>query len=183
MEKIFSKPHIYLAILWLAVKILIYYLFPGKDLFMIGAALNLIFILLIVVVNIKKTIGENSFLIQLKTLLQPTITYTFLIALAIYIYYSQVDPGFIQNKIDLSRQALPDAIDSMGGFDAYKDKFPNIKEDNIEDFLKEQNRTTPSLLSAHGQALFSTFGLLLMSSISSIFFLVVSRSATKVKNR
>jgi len=175
MDNIISKPPIYLAIVWLAVKILLFNLYPDKDLFMVGMGMNVIFIMLIVLLNLRKKFSDNSFLIQFKEVLKPAAFYILLVGISIFVYYQFVDDQFIPNKIELSKTGLIEAVELEGGFEKFKEANPGIKQDTLEDFLKYKSENTPAFLSAQGQALFSVLSMLMLATFLSGAFLVVSR--------
>ena len=175
MEKIFSKPPIYLAIVWLAVKILLYNFYPGKDLFMVGMGLNVLFILIIILLNLKKSLNERGFLEQFKDILKPAGLYILLVGIGIFVYYYQVDPEFIENKIESSKIYPEEFIEHHGSFEAFKELNPSVKEKNLEDFISKKNEATAPFLSPQGQALFSVLSMLMLSTFLTLLFLVVSR--------
>jgi len=164
MDKIFSKPPIYLAIVWLAVKIAIHKLYPEWDSFMFGACINVLFVFGLILLNLRKNAGSGSFLSQFKRILKPVAFYILLTGIGIFVFYHFVNSDYIQNK----------AIEKDGGWEAFKEKNPSIKQKRLADFIKFKKENPPAFLTAQSQALLSILVLLLMAIFWSIIFLLVS---------
>jgi len=174
MEKNFSKPPIYLAIVWLAVKIAIHKLYPEWDSFMFGACINVLFVFGLILLNLRKNAGSGSFLSQFKRILKPVAFYILLTGIGIFVFYHFVNSDYIQNKREQSLVGMEEAIEKDGGWEAFKEKNPSIKQKRLADFIKFKKENPPAFLTAQSQALLSILVLLLMAIFWSIIFLLVS---------
>jgi len=177
MDKILSKPPIYLAIAWLAVKIILHNMYPDWDTFMFGACLNILFVFAIILMNLRNKTADNSFLSQLKNILKSASLFIFLTGISVFVYYEYVHPEYIQNKIDGTLMGTEKTIEDAGGWDLFVKDNPSIKQKNQADFLQYKADNPPAFLNSHSQALIALMGLLLMAIFWSIIFLVVSRKA------
>ena len=164
------------ALTWLALKVMIFYTSWIEDTMRAGIMLNLLFLVILVYVGVKKgsETGKETFHL-LKAGMRPAAMYVIFITVAIFCYYKFLDADFFDNRLEQVMTETKAGIQSQGGWEEFS-KTDGIEKGMSEGaFLEQQESSLRKVFfSALPQASYSLLALtmtaLFYSLLMSFFF-------------
>jgi hypothetical protein len=164
------------ALTWLCVKVVIFYTSWIEDTMRAGIMLNLLFLVILVYVGVKKGAenGKETFHL-LKSGMRPAAIYVIMITVAIFSYYKFLDTDFFDTRLDQVMIETNAGIEQNGGWAEFSKTDGIEKETTQEEFLSNQESSLRKVFfSPLPQASYSLLALTLTaifySLLMSLFF-------------
>lgn len=178
--KITVKTGIFFALGWMLVKMTFHTFGIATTSIIPTIFINMFLLLSCISVGLylhKKQEGfsQGNALSDIKSGMTSGIPYTILVAVFIYFYYTQINPGFtdvmIQEKLDAYQAGLNDP-EQLKQIKASNEAFEVMSK---EDIYKEMALSTKSTISAFSITTISLLGMILLSTVYSIIVTVIFR--------
>ncbi|NNK80622.1 MAG: DUF4199 domain-containing protein [Flavobacteriales bacterium] len=171
------KLPVILAGLWFVFKLVMLQL--NFDSERVGVMLNLLFLVAIIFISVRKLKEDSGFFEMIKSGMRPAAIYILLICVAIFIFYKWLDPGYMPGVIETNLQQLEESIISEGGFEAFAKKNAPIEADSLEDYIETQRQNFGLLFSPFARASQSLLALTMLALVYSLMMIGVYKIGKK----
>lgn len=159
-----------LAASWLALKVVLFYTGWVSDTFQAGVFLNLLFLVVLIYAAIRRSTVGGTFFDLVKASMRPAAMYVVLVSIGIFIYYSYLDDGFMDHRLEEAITSLEVYIEDNGGFEAYRETDPSITELDKESYLRKRREELGQyIFSPFAQTSYSILALTVIAFLYSLF--------------
>ncbi len=167
-------PAILFAVLYMVIRILLFYTGFDDDQYKYLVAINLLFIILCIAAAMYKNfLSENEkveFPDEMKVAMRAVSSYAIVLTAFTFVYYSYIDSGFAQRKLDVFQyeiehtdyESMPDEDNPM--------KVLGISK---EEFIKGELEKAGSFLSPFSQATLTLMAIMVVGLIYSLIMVVI----------
>lgn len=178
--KVTVKTGIFFALGWMLVKMIFFYTGLSQDTIVPTIFINMFFLLSSIAVGLylhKKQEGfsQGNALSDIKSGMTAGIPYTLLIAGFLYLFYTQIDPGYIDQMVQEKLEAYKAGLENPEELKLIKASNEAFEVMSKEDIYKEMALSTRSTISAFSMTTISLLGMLLLSTVYSILITVIFR--------
>jgi hypothetical protein len=151
----------------------------GQDSERIGVILNILFIVIIIFMAIRKLKGDYGFFEMIKAGMRPAALYIVLVTIMIFVYYSFLDPGFMPGVVETNMESVQNAIVQEGGFDSFAENHGPLESTNEADYLSKQRETFEMMFSPFARASQSLLALTMLGLFYSLLMVGVYKVARR----
>lgn len=137
----------------------------------IGVILNILFLVIIIFMAVRNLRKDLAFFEMLKAGMRPAAVYIILITLAIFIYYSWLDPGHMPGVIESNIDAIEQTIDDEGGYEAFAKNHGPLESADRGEYLEKQREGFQMLFSPFARASQSLLALTMLALIYSLMMI------------
>jgi hypothetical protein len=164
---------------WSILKYISFLIYPMQVSIMPAVMLNILFLLSAIAVSLyitkRKQTEAESFLGDIKNGLKAGIPYTVLVAVFIFIYYNNINPGYNERQIKNAEAKIEEIFNDPKEYKAFKESNPSFEVMTKEE-LREQSLKGPVSFYTPGATMtLSLLALLLLSTLYSILVSIVFR--------
>lgn len=179
--RITVKIGIIFALLWIALKMVLFLTLQGEYRFELKPAVltNILFLLSAISIGLflqkRRDTEDSNMLRDIKNGMSSGVPYTIIVSIFLYFYYANIDKEFIQHQISEHHVALEKELDDPERFKALKasnEDFEVMTRDQIEESIKDNINAS---LSPGSTMTLSLLGMLILTTINSIFVAAVYR--------
>lgn len=178
------RPAVRIALLfsgaWIALKLMFWGLGIFQDDIVKPGLINNLFLLSAISFGLyyekqKEGFGEGTPLSDIKNALASGAVYVLIVSGFMYIYYENINPTFIDNRVETRMDSIYAEMESDGYIDSLRVHNPDFKVLTKEEIYREIQTDTMSALSARTLFVFSLLGLIVLAMSYSIFCTVIFR--------
>lgn len=179
--RITVKIGIIFALLWIALKMVLFLTLQGEYRFNLKPAVltNILFLLMAISIGLfihKRNEKEQSNALgDIKNAMSAGVPYTLIVGIFLYFYYAKIDTEFIQHQTSEHYTALEKELNDPIQFKKLKaanEDFEVMTKEQIEQSIKDN---IDASLSPGSTMTLSLLGMLILSTINSIFVTVIYR--------
>ncbi len=169
------------AALWITYKMILFYTLTGEAKYNleIPILINVMCLLLSMAfglyVSKRRQTSHTTALDDIKSSMTAGVPYTLIISVFLYLYYTSIDPEFNRHQLaesEIQLDKLLDNPDQLKDLKSSNAEFEIMTKDEIRSQLKSNQQ---AMFSAKSALTISLLGMLILSTINSIFLTVVYR--------
>lgn len=167
-------PAILFAVLYMVIRILLFYTGFDDDQYKYLVAINLLFIILCIAAAMYKNFLSGNekveFPDEMKVAMRAVSTYAIVLTAFTFVYYSYIDSGFAQRKLDVFQYEI-----EQTDYDSMPDSDNPMKVLGItkEEFIKGELEKAGSFLSPFSQATLTLMAIMVVGLIYSLIMVVI----------
>lgn len=160
---------IYLALIYIIIRTVAFYMGVADEEYKYFVSLNLLFIVLSIsgamYHNFRRTVGPVQFPDEMKIAMRAVSTYAIILTVFVFVFYSWIDSGFEQRKIDVFQYELEQTDYS---------KVPDMENPLIvleltkEEFIEREVEKASAFLSPFAQSTLTLVGIMVAGIIYSL---------------
>lgn len=159
--------------LWILCKMIFFYAGMSLDTYKASALINNFFLLCAISITLflfkrKNNYEEVSFLTDVKEAIIGGIAYTVIVALFSQLYYSKIDPSFIDKKIDQRMEIVKQTLASDAEFAKYKENTPSDELLTREEIYTKVRKSAEATLNPNVAMVIMLLGFIMLTMIYSI---------------
>ncbi len=174
------KTGIIFAFAWMLIKLSLFGMgMSSEKSFLPSLFLNMFFLILAITIGLylqkRKDTEQGNALKDIKNGMTSGFPYAILVSFFIYIYYSKIDPAFIQGKIADREVFLDKTINDPKQLQKLRDSNPDYEVMTVKQIRKIEIKNGKSAVSAGNNATMTILALLLYAMFNSIFITIILR--------
>lgn len=178
--KITVKTGLFFALGWMLVKMIFFYTGLSQASIVPTIFINMFFMLSAISVGLylhKKQEGfsQGNALSDIKSGMNAGIPYTLLVVAFIYLFYTQIDPGYVDQMVQEKLEAYKIGLNDPEELKLIRSSNEAFEVMSKEDIYKEMELSTKSTISAFSITTISLLGMMLLSTVYSILVTVIFR--------
>ena len=179
--KIAVKVGLLFALAWIILKLILFATLSGEMRYNVQPAIltNILFLLLAITIGLylqkRNSTEETSALGDIKNAMSAGVPYTIIVSLFIFTYYSKIDPGYIKHQIAERSMAMEKELDDPAQLKKINASNEDFEVMTKEEILEKGKDNLKATFSAGATMTLSMLGMLVLSTINSIFVTVVYR--------
>ncbi len=178
------RPALKAALLFAATWIILKLLFFAFDIFQgdifVPGLLNNLLLLSAIAVGLflekkKEGFGQGTALSDIKQGMIAGAPYTLIVSVFMFFFYSDINPEFVNNRIDERMDLIYNEMERETYVDSLKIQNQDFKVLQKDEIYRSIKKDTESALSAKSLLVFSLLGLLVLSLTYAIFITIIFR--------
>lgn len=179
--KIAVKVGILFALGWIILKLILFATLSGEMRYNVQPAIltNILFLLMSITVGLylhkKNATEETNALGDIKNAMSAGVPYTIIVSLFIYAYYSAIDTDYIKHQISERSMAMEKELNDPEQLAKVKASNEDFEVMTKEEILVKGKENLKATFNAGATMTLSMLGMLVLSTINSIFVTVVYR--------
>jgi hypothetical protein len=168
------------ASLWMAAKLIAYFLDFGSDWYNTSALVNNFLLLSSIAIGVyltKKQTGFQvvTFLEDVKSGIAGGVVYTLIVASFSFLYLDQIDSSYLDIRIQERMEMVTNQLQTDEQLDEYRTMNPEAELKSREQIVAEIRQTTEGILNAKVQFVFLLMGFILLSVLYSLLVTLLIR--------
>jgi hypothetical protein len=178
--KITLKMGLLFAFIWFAIKLIFHFGGWIKTDINPTILLNMLLLLLAISIGLylhKKQEGftAGNALSDIKAAMTAGIPYAILVSIFVYVYYAQINPEFVQQRISDAEMTIKMSLDDPEMFQKIKNEQEAFEVMTKEAIFEELKTGPANFYSAKSTAIIGLLGMTLLSTLYSIFVTIIYR--------
>lgn len=167
------------ASLWIAIKMIFFYVSPIAYDIVPLVLLNMFFLMAAIAIGLyitkRRETDEGNALNDIKNGMTAGVPYALIISVFLYFYYTEIDPEFNAHQLSEAEYALQEKLDNPVEFQKIKDSNADYEVKSKEEIKEQIMEGYRSSYSANSVMTLSLLGLVVMSAMNSIFVTIIYR--------
>lgn len=169
-----------LAALWIIFKCVFYAYGLSDESFVPGVLINVFFVLVtgsfgLYMARRKNNFSSSHFLDDYKNALKGSVVFSILISVFVYVYYSQIDPSYMERKITSKIEMAEKQVATDAKFDQLVEQNPNLRKVSKKEYVANVKDDAQTIHSAYVQSTLSLLALMVLSLIYGLGVTVIFR--------
>lgn len=167
------------AVVFIIVKMIFFYTQPiGYDITPL-VLINLFLLITAIGVGLfiqkMRDTEESTGLRDIKNGMTAGVPYAVVIGIFLYFYYEKIDPEYYQHKLAEKEYAIDKDLNSPGGLQKLKKQNPDFEVLSKEEIKEQAMGAARSTINPTATMVVSLLGLIVMSTMNSIFITIIYR--------
>lgn len=169
------------AALWIGFKLILFSTLTGAARYDLQPAIltNILCLLLAITLGLyfhkRQEKEESNALSDIKNALSAGLPYTIIISVFLYFYYSSIDPEFNKHQLAEAEMQLEKILNNPEDFEALKKSNADFEVMSKDEIKKNLITNQEAMFSPQAVTTISLLGMLLLSTVNSIFVTIVFR--------
>lgn len=169
-----------LALIWILVKLVFFFLGRSTVGFEVGVLVNMLFILITIASTLwfkyrEVTLVESTFLDDLKDTMKHAGIYIVLVLSFTFIFLKVIEPDFLESKVREAVQAITEHLEVPGNLEEIKAQSPSPETVTKQDIIERTEETRRQLFSVGVTMSLSLFALFAVSMLYSVLTTLLFR--------
>lgn len=179
--KITVKTGVICALIWIAFKLILFVTLTGEARYDVRPAVmgNILLLLLSITVGLyiqkRRSKEETNALGDIKNAMGAGLVYTVIVSLFLFFYYQNIDPEFNQHQIAEHSVAFEKAVNDPETLKKIKESNAEFEVMTKEEIIAKNLDNMKATINPGSTMTLSLLGMLVLSTINSIFVTVVYR--------
>ncbi len=169
-----------LALIWILVKLVFFFLGRSSFGYEVGVLVNMLFILITIAATLwfkykEVTLADSTFLDDLKDGMKHAGMYIIIVLAFTFLFLKVIEPDFLESKVREGVQAMTEHLEIPGNFEKIKAESPAPDTVTKEYIIERTEETRRQLLSVGVTMSLSLFALFAVSMLYAVLTTLLFR--------